>query len=158
MPILGQAEEQEFDDFPEPLTPRQAQDLRLKSPTISLWWVIAVQLGLGVAYVLLVGLIGQHEFWVVSAACGVGVVWVPALLFVAVISSGSVQRGVHSAVLVFFVGELVKLILSVALIFLSVWWLENLKWQLFLGGMLLSLKVYWVALVIRPKSRLGLNK
>jgi len=158
MPILSNVEGQEFDDFPEPLTPRQAQNLRLKSPTIPLWWVIALQLGLGVAYILLVAFLGQNEFWVVSAACGVGVVWVPALLFVVVITSGSTQRGVHSSVLVFFVGELIKLILSVALIFLSVWWLENLKWQLFLGGMLLSLKVYWVALAIRPKSRLGLNK
>jgi len=155
MPILGTTAEHECDDFPEPLTPCQAQNLRLKSPMISPWWVIVVQLGLGVVYVLLVAFWSQHEFGVVSAACGVGVVWVPALVFVAVISRGSAQRGVHSAALAFFVGELVKLVLSVALIFLSVWWLESLYWQFFLGGMFLSLKVYWWALAIRPKPRLG---
>ena len=105
MPILGISAEQKCDDYPEPLTSRQAQNLRLKSPMISPWWVIAVQLGLGVVYVLLVAFWSQHEFGVVSAACGVGVVWVPALVFVAVISRGSAQRGVHSAALVFFVGE-----------------------------------------------------
>jgi ATP synthase protein I len=155
MPILGTSAEHECDDYPEPLTPCQAQNLRLKSPMISPWWVITVQLGLGVVYVLLVAFWSQHKFGVVSAACGVGVVWVPALVFVAVISRGSAQLGVHTAALVFFVGELVKLVLSVALIFLSVWWLESLNWQFFLGGMFLSLKVYWWALAIRPKPRLG---
>jgi hypothetical protein len=33
--------------------------------------------------------------------------------------------------------------------------LESLNWQFFLGGMFLSLKVYWWALAIRPKPRVG---
>lgn len=49
----------------------------------------------------------------------------------------------------FFTGELVKLVCTVALLFGSVWGYRDLVWWAFIAGVIVTLKSYFVILLIR---------
>jgi F0F1-type ATP synthase assembly protein I len=118
---------------------------------MSPWWVVSVQFLFGVAGVILTWWWGSDGRLIGSFACGVGVVWLPALFFVAV--HGFTAKFASIDVLRFFVLQLLKSVFSVALIGLTVWKFESLNWPLFLGAMVFTLKVYWLALLFSPKTR-----
>lgn len=53
----------------------------------------------------------------------------------------------------FFIWEMVKIVLTVAMLFAAPRLVVNLSWPALLVGLVLTMKVYWVALVLRPKRR-----
>jgi hypothetical protein len=118
---------------------------------MSPWWVVSVQFMFGVAGVILTWWWGRDGRLIGSFACGVGVVWLPALFFVAV--HGVTTKFASIDVLRFFVLQLLKSVFSVALIGLTAWKFQSLNWPLFLGAMVFTLKVYWLALLFSPKTR-----
>jgi ATP synthase protein I len=136
------------------LTREQARALAAKDPAVSPWWVIVVQIAVGGVVALLAGAItGRMEvFW--SALYGAGVVVVPGALMARGMTSklSSVSPGVSA---VSFMGwEMVKIGVSVALLMLANRIVVPLVWPALLVGLVVCIKVYWVALLWRrPKTK-----
>lgn len=153
-PMTTNAPETEIDaedsDF-TPLTAEQAQQLREANPEPSPWWVVAAQVvaGLVVAGIAW-GWTGRLNAGV-SALYGAMAVAVPAALFVRGAMRGS-QTGNQSAAMTrFFVWELIKLGLTVAFLAAAPWVVGSLSWLALLAGVVAAIKMYWVALVVRPR-------
>lgn len=139
----------EVADF-KPLTAEEAQRLRDANPVLSPWWVIAAQVAMGVL-VSAIALVWVREWsaaW--SALYGALAIALPAALFV----RGTTRRSLAStqaAMLRFAVWEMVKLGSSVLMLGAAWWLIADLHWLAMLAGVVAALKMYWLALVARPK-------
>lgn len=89
-----------------------------------------------------------------SLACGVLAVVVPAALFARGVTSRFAQANVGTAVMSFFLWELVKVVMTVGLLLAAHRWVTNLSWPAMLVGLVVTVKVYWLALAFRRKARL----
>ena len=58
----------------------------------------------------------------------------------------------------FFVWEMVKILLTVAMLFAAPRLILNLNWLALLAGFVVTMKVYWVAMWLRPGRKKSLNK
>jgi ATP synthase protein I len=138
---------------PKPLTREQAQALRAKEPPVSPWWVIAVQAAVGVVVAMLAwGITGRMEIlW--SALYGAGVVVVPGVLMARGMTSrlSSVSPGVSAVS--FMLWESAKIGVAVAMLALAPKLLQDLSWPALLVGLVVCIKVYWVALLWRRPSK-----
>lgn len=137
------------EDF-KPLTSEEARKFRERHPELSPWWVIGAQF---IAGLLVAGIAWA---WVgrpvaaVSAFYGAMAVVVPAALF----ARGTRSRpGLSSqaAMLRFFVWEAIKIGLTVAMLAAAPWLIPGIVWLALLAGVLVAMKMYWVALVVRPR-------
>lgn len=146
------SDEQEVSDF-TPLTAAQAQTLREQHPSLSPWWVVAGQLVVGVLVALVAwGLTGSRTVgW--SAACGALAVIVPAALFARGVTGQFAAANAGSAVLSFFVWELVKILVTVGVLFAAQRWVTGLSWPAMLIGLVVTMKVYWIALGFQRKPK-----
>lgn len=135
-----------------PLTRLQAQALVRSNPVVSPWWVVLVQLVLGVVWVALAWLV----FGVLvakSVACGVVAVVLPAALFARGLTSQFARANAGMAVMSFFVWELVKIMVTIGLLFAAHRLVKDLNWPAMLAGLILTLKVYWLALAFKRKAK-----
>jgi ATP synthase protein I len=147
MPIVPEVapDEPEF----KPLTAEQAQKLREQNPPLSPWRVIA---GQAVAGALVASaawvLTGKSQVgW--SAAWGALAVVLPAVLLARGLSSPMARANAGTAVFAFFLWEMVKIALTVAMLFAAPRLVRDLSWPAMLVGLVLTMKVYWLALVFR---------
>jgi ATP synthase protein I len=150
-PVQGtSAKIEEEEDF-KPLTAEEAQALREKNPALSPWWVVAGQVVVGLTVTLVtLGLTGdQSRAW--SAAWGALAVVIPAALFARGLSSPLTSRNPGAAVYGFFLWETVKIALTLTMLFAAPRVVNNLSWPVMLVGLVLTMKVYWVALIRRPQ-------
>ena len=157
MSILAPVPESEDDASDEssdftPLTAEQAQALREQNPSISPWWVVAGQVLVGVLVTLAAwGVTGKSTVaW--SAGSGALAVIIPGALFARGVTGRFASANAGSAVLSFFVWELVKIVVTVAVMFTAYRVVENLSWPAMLVGLVVTMKVYWVALRFGRKS------
>jgi ATP synthase protein I len=143
-------DEVEEPDF-TPLTAEQARLLREKNPSLSPWRVIASQAGIGLLLALAAwGLTGRANVgW--STAYGALVVIVPAVLFARGLMSQFSSINAATAGFGFFVWEAIKISVSVAMLMAAPRLVTDLDWLAMLIGLIVTLKVYWVALLLRPK-------
>ena len=135
----------------EPMTAEQAKAWRAAQPNMSAWFTLAWQC-LAVA---VVG--GATAMWVGEAQAksliygGVAVI-VPAALMVLGMN-GSLMRRLSAypagPLLGFAILELIKLLLSVGLMFAAPQAVENLSWLAMLVGVVVALKVHWLVLGFR---------
>ncbi|OGB03543.1 MAG: ATP synthase subunit I [Burkholderiales bacterium RIFCSPHIGHO2_12_FULL_61_11] len=141
------AEDENF----KPLTREQAQKLREASPSLSPWWVVAWQLVAGVVVAGVAwALTGRGEVaW--SAFYGALAVVIPAALFVRGLTSKVASMNPGAAVVGFFLWEMVKIGLTVAMLFAAPRLIENLSWPAMLAGLIVTMKVYWGVLWFKPK-------
>ena len=140
---------EDADEF-EPLTREQAQALREKHPSISPWAVVWCQAGFGLVLALVGGVWGgSHVAW--SVAYGALAVVVPATLFARGVRGRFASLNPGSAMMAFFLWELVKLIVTFVMLALAPKFVVALSWPAMLVGLVLTMKVYWVALVVPPK-------
>ena len=135
-----------------PLTAQEAQSLREKNPSYSPWWVVGWQLLVGLFASALAWVITSQTIYAVSVACGALAVIIPAALFAHGLMSRFSSVSAANAVLSFFVWELVKIGVTVGVLLMSHRWVEGLSWPAMLVGMVVTMKVYWVALGIKRKS------
>ena len=144
--------EGEEEDF-KPLTAEQARQLRESNPSVSPWWVVAGQVAVGLVVALATwGLTAdQAKGW--SAAWGALAVVIPAALFARGLQSPLASRNPGAAVYGFFLWEAVKIALTLAMLFAAPRVVDNLSWPAMLVGLVLTMKVYWVALVRRPQRK-----
>ncbi len=149
---LGFDDAQEEPGYP-PLSAEQAKLLRLQQPPLSPWRVIGVQLLMGLALTVLAWVWTGRSNAAWSAGYGALVAIIPAALFARGLMSRFASVNAVMAGFGFFVWEMVKISVSVAMLFVAPRLVPDLDWLALLTGLILTLKVYWVALLMRPKQR-----
>jgi ATP synthase protein I len=146
------AEEQGQEKDFRPWTAEQAQEFREMNPQISPWRVVVGQLLVGLLLAAVVGVVTGRLSLAVSVGYGVIAVVLPAVVFVrgllrGVSSVGAVGKVVGAAVFGFLLWELVKIAMTVVMLIAAPKLVVNLSWPAMLMGMVVTMKVYWVALV-----------
>lgn len=139
----------------KPLTAEQAQQLRDANPEPSPWWVIVAQVVAGLTVAGIAWMWTGRPVAGVSALYGALAVAIPAALFVRGAMRGAMGGtqtvNPSAAMLRFFVWELIKLALTVAFLAAAPWVIGGLSWLAMLAGIVAAMKMYWVALVVRPR-------
>jgi ATP synthase protein I len=146
--IQPQDQESLQDTF-EPLTAEQVAELRRHQPLLSVWRVVGVQVVLGLLVATLVWFVSGRMAAVYSAVYGALAVIVPAALFARGLTSRVSSVNVGAAVFGFFLWEMVKIGLTVAMLFAAPRLVNDLSWPAMLAGLVVTMKVYWVALGFR---------
>ena len=141
-----------------PLTAEQAKALREQHPSLSPWWVVAGQVVVGALVALAAWLVTGKESVALSAACGALAVVIPAALFARGVTGQFASANAGSAVLGFFVWEFVKIVVTVAVLFASHRLVANLSWPAMLVSLVVTMKVYWLALAVKRKAKPVLNE
>jgi ATP synthase protein I len=146
------ADESEEENFKR-LTAQEAQELRDRDPALSPWWVVGLQCVAGLVVALVAwGVSGKASVaW--SAGYGALAVIIPAALFARGLMSQFSSLNAATASFGFFVWEAVKLAVSIAMIAMAPRLIVNLSWLALLAGLLVTLKMYWLALLKRPKPK-----
>lgn len=134
------------------LTREEVRQLREDNPSVSPWVVLAGQ--------LIVGMLVACAAWAWtgrpivgwSALYGVLVVVIPAALFLRGLKSQFSSLNAATASFGFFVWEAVKIGVSVAMIVAAPRLIPDLNWLAMMAGLVLTLKMYWLALWLRPKK------
>ena len=133
----------------KPLTPEQAEAWRQRNPVTSPWRVLSLQVLVGVAVAVLTGVVsGQFRLAASVAWGGVSVV-VPGLVFARALSRQMRLRQAGSALAGLFVWELVKIVLTVALLLVAPKVIAGLSWLALVAGFVVTMKVYWLAMAIK---------
>jgi ATP synthase protein I len=135
------------------LTREQARELAANDPhAVSPWRVVAVQAAVGLGVALLLGAVFRRMdvFW--SALYGAGVVVVPAALMARGMTSPLSSMSPIGSAVSFMLWEGVKIAVSVVLLILAVRIVQPLSWPALLAGLVVCIKVYWVALAWRRRG------
>ncbi|OIQ68561.1 F0F1 ATP synthase subunit I [mine drainage metagenome] len=138
------------------LSRAEAQDLLLRKPQISVWRVVGLQVAVGLIVALVSWLVAGGKMSVaLSALYGAAIIVVPSALFAGGIQVwlSRLQPGI--AVYGFAFGELLKIALTVGLLLLAPRVVQPLNWPAMLVALVLTLQVYWIALILRGKNRRG---
>ena len=136
-----------------PLTAEEARRLREKNPPVSPWWVVAGQAGVGLLAALVAwGVTGKENVgW--STGYGALAVVIPAALFARGLMSRFSSHNAASAAAGFMVWEMVKIASTIALLAAGPKLVSDLSWPAMLVGLVLAMKVYWVALAFSPRPK-----
>lgn len=137
----------------QPLSADEARRLREQNPPVSPWWVVAGQAVVGLVAALAAwGLTGkQNVGW--SVAYGALAVVVPAAVFARGITGRFSSLNAGTAAMGFLVWEMVKIGLTLAMMAAAPRLVAELSWPALLVGLVLAMKVYWVALAFKPRPR-----
>ena len=140
----------------QPLTAEQAQAWRQQNPVVSPWRVLALQVVVGALVAVLTGWVSGQFRLAASAAWGCVAVVIPAVVFARALSRQMRRSQPGSALVGLFVWELVKIILTVALLLVAPKVVSDLSWFALVAGFVVTMKVYWLAMALRwmqPKSK-----
>ena len=135
----------EAEEF-HPMTAQEAQAWRARHPTLSVWWVVGVQLMLAVLLAVSAAWIWGCSSIAFSLMYGALAVVLPSALFARGMTSRLASVNAVSAALSFAVWQGVKMVLTVLLLALAPRVLSDVSWPALLAGLLLTMKVYWLAL------------
>lgn len=142
-------DQEDAQDVFEPLTAEQAQALRKQLPLLSVWRVVLVQVLFGLLLAMIVWWVTARMSAVYSAMYGAMAVILPAALFARGLTSRAASVSAGAAVFGFFLWEMVKIGLTVAMLFAAPRLVSDLSWPAMLVGLVVTMKVYWVALGVR---------
>jgi ATP synthase protein I len=152
-PVSGFTDD-EFEELEfKPLTAEEAQALRKLHPLISPWRVVGWQVVVGVLVALATWALTRSPVAGWSAAYGALAVVVPAALFARGLLRQRAAANAGSALAGFFVWEMVKIALTVAMLVAAPRLVMQLNWLALLAGFVVTLKVHWVAIWLRPARR-----
>ena len=136
-----------------PLTAAQAQALREIEPAVSPWRIVRLQCMAGVLVALVAwGVTGELVVGG-SALYGALVVVIPAALFARGLMSRFSSINPATASFGFFLWEAVKIGVSVVMLAAAPRLIGNLSWLALMAGLVVTLKVYWLALLMRAKPK-----
>lgn len=137
------------------LTKEEAAVVKATNPALNPWRVVAWQ----VMATLVLGLLGL--LLTQKASIGYSLVWgglcvvIPAALFARGMMSKATLMNAGSATAGFFLWEMVKIGLTLAMLFASNRVLaqlgQELSWPALIVGLIVVMKVYWLALLAKPK-------
>jgi ATP synthase protein I len=133
------------------LTRQEAQALRERDPPLSPWRVVAVQAVVGGVAALLAGLLFGSQAVAWSALYGAATVVVPAALMARGMTSRLSSVTLGASAVSFMLWEFVKIAVAVAMLALAPKVVPGLSWPALLAGLVVCMKVYWVALLWRGR-------
>ena len=145
----AEAEESDF----KPLTAQEAEQWRSRNPPISVWKVVAGQALVGTLVALVAWVLTGRASVGWSAAYGALAVVVPAALFARGVLRHKASSNPRAAMLGFFGWEIAKIVLTVALLAAAPRLVPDLSWMALLVGMVITMKTYWAALLVRSGVR-----
>jgi ATP synthase protein I len=134
------------------LSREEAAVLRAQEPPVSPWRVIAVQAALGVVAALIGGLITARTEVAWSLLYGAATVVVPGALMARGMTSKLTSMAPGTSAVSFMLWEFVKIGVSVAMLVVANKIVQPLVWPALLVGLVLCMKVYWVALLWRRRA------
>ncbi len=132
----------------KPLSAEQAQAWRQHNPQASPWRVLFLQVGVGALMALVTGLFTGEWTLAASSAWGSVAVVVPAVVFVRALSRQMRRTQPGSALMGLMVWELVKIVLTVALLLVAPKVISELSWLALVAGFVVTMKVYWLAMAL----------
>ena len=130
----------------------EAQALRAKEPPLSPWRVVGAQAGVGVVAALLAVLITGRQEMAWSLLYGAAAVVLPGALMARGMTSRLSSATPGASAVSFMLWQFVKIAVSVAMLMLAPKLVQSLSWPALLVGLVLCMKVYWVALLWRGKK------
>ena len=130
------------------LNAAQAQALREQQPGLSSFQVVALQALCGLVFAAIAGLVSTRGW---SVAYGAFAVVLPNALLARGMTRKPTSINVLSAVAALLLWEMVKVALTLAMLFGAPWVVKNLSWPALLVGLVLTMKVHWLALAFNPK-------
>jgi ATP synthase protein I len=136
-------------EYFKPMTAEEVQRLRLQQPLLSIWRVVLAQAVVGLAVAALTWLFTGRVSAAWSAAYGALAVVVPAALFARGLTSKTSSINTGAAVFGFLLWEMVKIGLTVAMLYAATWLVKDLSWPAMLVGLVFTMKVYWVVFAWR---------
>ena len=162
MPIIAPVNEWDSEESEAlvigPLSAEEAQALRQRQPQISPWRVLAWQALVGVLVALVSWGVTQSSAAGWSAAYGSLAVIVPAALFARGLLRQRGAANAGSALAGFFVWEMVKIALTMAMLFAAPRLVVQLNWLALLAGFVVTMKVQWVAIWLHSRRKDSLTK
>jgi ATP synthase protein I len=138
-------------DF-RPLSAQEAQALRERNPSVSPWWVVLTQAVVGAVAALLAWLLTGKPSVAWSLAYGALAVVLPAAVFARGLTGRLSSVSPVTGAMGFLVWQMVKLALTLAMLIAAPRLVVALSWPALLVGLVLTLKVYWVALKFAPRN------
>jgi len=150
--VWGDEEDSDFGAAEQPfkaLTREDAQALRAKEPPVSPWWVIAAQTGIAVVVAVLAWAITGRMEWLWSVLYGAAAVVVPGALMARGMTSRLSSTSPGASAVSFMLWEFVKIGVAVVMLALAPQLVQPLSWPALLVGLVVCIKVYWVALLWR---------
>jgi ATP synthase protein I len=136
-----------------PLSAEEARRVREQNPPLSPWWVVAGQAGVGLVAALLAWAFTgkQNVGW--SVGYGALAVLLPAAVFARGLTGRFASLNAGTATAGFLVWEMVKIALTLAMLVAAPRLVVGLSWPALLVGLVLAMKVYWVALAFAPRPK-----
>lgn len=132
----------------KPLSAEQAQAWRQNNPQASPWRVLFLQVGVGALMALLIRLFTGEWMLAASSAWGSVAVVIPAVVFVRALGRQMRRTQPGSALMGLMVWELVKIVLTVALLLVAPKVISDLNWFALVAGFVVTMKVYWLAMAL----------
>lgn len=135
----------------QPLSAEEARRLRELNPSVSPWRVVAGQAVMALVVALAAwALTGkQNVAW--SAAYGALAVVIPSAVFARGLTGRFSSVNAGTAAVGFLLWEMVKLALTFAMMVAAPRLVAGLSWPALLVGLVLAMKVYWLALAFKPR-------
>ena len=141
------------DDLIKPLSRSEAQALREKNPALSPWVVLTGQASFGLVIAVVAWLLTGLPKVGWSALYGAAAVVIPGALFARGLMSKVSSINPAAAVTGFFLWEMVKIGLVLAMLFAAPRLVPGLSWPAMLVGLIVTMKVVWLVLLIDAKVR-----
>lgn len=133
------------------LSREEAEALRAREPSVSPWRVIAAQAVVGVVVALIGRLLTGRSEVAWSLLYGAATVVVPGALMARGMTSRLSSVNAGASAVSFMLWEFVKIGVSVAMLAVAGRIVQPLVWPALLVGLMVGIKVYWVALLWRRR-------
>ena len=141
----------------KPLTAEEARRLREQHPPVSPWWVVAGQAVVGLVTALAAWALTGRQSVGWSAGYGALAVVIPAAVFARGLTGRFSSLNAGSAAVGFLMWEMVKIALTLAMLVAAPRLVAGLSWPALLIGLVLAMKVYWLALAFKPRPKTKLS-
>ena len=141
--------EEEFN----PLSAEQARQWRLRQHPSPIWRSLAWQIGVGLVAAAGIGLVWQSEMLARSAAYGMFAVVLPQTLLLRGMAGVQGRWSPGALLIRFFVWEMFKIALTVAILFSASRVLGEMSWPALMAGLVVTMKANWLVLALRTANR-----
>lgn len=135
------------------LSRAEADALRAAAPSLSPWRVIAVQAAIGIALAAAGGVLTGRSEVAWSLLYGAAAVAVPGALMARGVGSRLSRVNLATSAVSLMLWESVKIAVSVAMLVLADRIVRPLVWPALLVGLVVCIKVYWVALLWHGRKK-----
>lgn len=125
--------------------------MRLKSPQVSPWRVIAAQVIVGGLVAAVLGMVFDQRGLIASALYGAFVAVVPGALMARGMTSRLSTVSLGASAFSVMLWSTVKIGVSIALLMLAPKLVQPLSWPALLATLVLCMQMYWVALLWRGR-------